>query len=376
MKSQSNLPYLFLLSLFLLSTVALPSYECTPEFPLAEGWLGADAAYSIPLPDGRVIWTFGDTLYGDKRVVDEGYPRMVHNSLGISTCKDGVWNIEYAIKNNENGKPTSFFEPKNPLTYYWALDGVYHNNSLWITLLCLEADPAGGLGFKTCGSDIAKVSNLDQDAQKWTVDYYPLAANGTQAYPSASTVIEGDYLYIFALDELQDRPMILTRVHLDKLEQIQENLEYLAADGAWKKGLVAADAKPLMQPGSSEVSVRYHEDLGVWIMIMVGAEFMSNHVVARTAKSLEGPWSEERVIYYFPEMQFSYAKYDKDTFCYAAKEHPEFAVKGSLLITYTCNTFVADKLATNYDIYFPKSVLIDLPVILGTEGAKNQKLLM
>jgi len=60
---------------------------CMPAFPLDPSWQGADAAYSIPLPDGRDIWIFGDTLYGEKRgLLPNGDPLMVRNSIGISTC--------------------------------------------------------------------------------------------------------------------------------------------------------------------------------------------------------------------------------------------------------------------------------------------------
>src|ERR1035441_10972824 len=62
--------------------------RCTPSFPFQDDWWGADAAYSIPLSDGRSVWIFGDTLYGDKRVVVGNEPRMVRNSIGISRCDD------------------------------------------------------------------------------------------------------------------------------------------------------------------------------------------------------------------------------------------------------------------------------------------------
>ena len=64
------------------------SIDCTPSFPFKDSWWGADAAYSIPLPDGRSVWIFGDTLYGDRRVVEGNEPRMVRNSIGVSTCDD------------------------------------------------------------------------------------------------------------------------------------------------------------------------------------------------------------------------------------------------------------------------------------------------
>jgi len=67
-------------------TRAQTTGSCTPSFPFQDGWLGADAAYSIPLPDVRSVWIFGDTLYGDKRIVVGNEPRMVRNSIGISRC--------------------------------------------------------------------------------------------------------------------------------------------------------------------------------------------------------------------------------------------------------------------------------------------------
>jgi hypothetical protein len=83
--------------------------------------------------------------------------------------------------------------------------------------------------------------------------------------------------------------------------------------------------------------------------------------VARTAPHLAGPWSEGNVIYRIPEMQKGNAGYDKDTFCYAAKEHPEFRRPGSLLITYACNTTDVQKLTHDLNIYFPKVVRVPFP---------------
>src|SRR5579871_6510072 len=104
------------------------SASCTPAFPLEKdkplGWLGADAAYSIPLPDGHDVWIFGDTLYGKERVVQGNDPRMVHNSIGISTCTpQGEWKLRYFIKHDEGGHALSFFSPSDSTHWYWALDG-------------------------------------------------------------------------------------------------------------------------------------------------------------------------------------------------------------------------------------------------------------
>jgi len=292
-------------------------------------------------------------------------PRMVHNSIGISTCEEGQWNIEYTIRNDAEGNPESFFVPKNQSTWYWALDGVYHNNELWITLLCLEVDPTdttGAFGFKTCGSDLARVSNLEDDPQKWNVDYYPLVANGLSAYPSSATVIDGNYLYLFALYEKGEKPMVLTRISLDKLNNPQENLEYLSKEKTWKKGLLPEDALEVMEKGNSEMSVKYHPERKQWVAVHNNQDFWyADEILLRTAPSVEGPWSKPVVIHRIEDVKKTHPNYDQDTFCYAGKEHPELARHGSLLITYVCNTYKVDKLETNMGIYFPKALEVPFP---------------
>ena len=191
---------------------------CTPKFPLQlgqhDGWLGADAAYSIPLHDGRDVWIFGDTLYGKKRVINKSVPQMVRNSLGISTCKDGHWHLHYVIRKDAHGVPQSYFAPQHPHTWYWALDGFTHHHDLWVTLLCVQNEKnskSNALGFGLCGTDLARISNLGRNPQKWTIHYFPLVPNGTGAYPSATALVHGKYAYIFAQWDKGTRPLLATR---------------------------------------------------------------------------------------------------------------------------------------------------------------------
>ena len=175
--------------------------QCTPNFPFKESWWGADAAYSIPLPDGRSAWIFGDTLNGDRRVVEGNEPRMVRNSIGISTCDSrSGWKINYIIRRGDKGQPVDFFQAQHNGTWYWALDGFFYENDLWVTLLCVRSSPKttpAAMGFETCGADLARISQLENDPQHWGVTYFPLVLDGIHAYPSATAVVEGDYVYIF-----------------------------------------------------------------------------------------------------------------------------------------------------------------------------------
>lgn len=341
-----------------------PKQNCTPAFSAVNDWQGADAAYSIPLRDGRVVWIFGDTLYGDKRVVINNIPRMVHNSIGISHCDAGKWNLTYIIRKNADSSPSEFFHPQHPKTWYWALDGFTTGKELWVTLLCIRNVPkptSWAFDFATCGTDLARVTHLNDDPQKWQVSYFPLVPDGTRAYPSAASLVYGKDAYIFALYESGSRPNLLTRIPLNGLGNPQASLTYLGADGAWHPGFNPAKAKEIMHHGTSELSVHYHPELHRWISVMMNPAGLSNQTLLRTAPELTGPWTEGEVIYRIPEMEPSNPHYDKDTFCYAAKEHPEFESHGDLLFTYVCNTTATPKLETETNIYFPQVVRMPMP---------------
>jgi hypothetical protein len=360
----------------LLASICAVAQEqlCTPQFPFQQQWLGADAAYSIPLPDGRSVWIFGDTMYGDKRVVVGDDPRMVRNSIGVSRCTDGKWQLDYTIRKGKNGGFQDFFKARKKDTWYWALDGFYHNNKLWVTLLCIRAVPvtaSAALGFETCGTDLAKVSGLDRDPQQWTVEILPFVEDGVKAYPSSTTVVDGKFAYLFALYETIERPLLVTRIPLSGLDEPKKFVEYLAKDGTWKPGFDPKNAKPMMAHGNTEMTIRYHPGVHKWVAVMNYTKLFSDKIILRVAPKLTGPWTEGEVIYRVPEMQKDKAGFDADTFCYAGKEHPEFRDKDSILITYACNTKSVPKLVTNTGIYFPQVVRIPLSKYVKADTKKK-----
>ncbi len=360
------------LGLLLVSRGAFASGPCTPAFPLQhempQGWLGADAAYSIPLADGRDVWIFGDTLYGEQRTVNNNTPIMVRNSIGISTCVHGEWKLHYFIRKNAAGQPADFFAAQHPHTWYWAMDGFVVGPDLWVTLLCVRDAPAQSqaMAFETCGTDLAHISSPGPDPQSWKIDYFPLVPDGAHAYPSAAAARDHEFELLFALKEDGQRPLLATRLPLSSLRDPSKSLQYLAGDGQWRDGFDPASAKAVMQKGSPELSIRYHAELGRWLAVMFEPVGFSSRILLRTAPTSLGPWTEGQVIFKVPEMQLQNPGYDKNTFCYAAKEHPEFE-HGDLVFTYVCNTFDVPRLASDLNIYFPKAVRMPMPKIEQNE---------
>jgi hypothetical protein len=49
-----------------------PAQLCgPPDFPYREGWLGGDAAYSIPIAPDTSLWLFGDSFVRSGPAPDE-----------------------------------------------------------------------------------------------------------------------------------------------------------------------------------------------------------------------------------------------------------------------------------------------------------------
>jgi hypothetical protein len=110
----------------------------------------------------------------------------------------------------------------------------------------------------------------------------------------------------------------------------------------------------------SEMSVRYHPTINKWLAVSTGPEFPSPRVVVRVSNSAAGPWSSPQTIFEFPEMKPNNPYYDKDTFCYAAKEHVEFT-DSKIALTDACNSMVIAKTIQNMNIYRPRTVVLELP---------------
>jgi hypothetical protein len=290
-------------------------------------------------------------------------PRMVRNSIGVSTCSSGKWSINYFMRRSASGQPVDFFQSPDQHHWYWAMDGFVNDGVLYVTLLCVRQKaktPAEPYGFDTCGAELARVTDLGENPRNWTLEYFRLAAPETRAFPSATAVVSGAYAYIFALDEKPStRPLILTRIPLSHLDSADESIEYYARDGSWKSGFVPSDAEAVMRTGSSELSVRYHPELKKWVAILVDPNG-TGVILMRTADQIEGPWTEGRALYQLPELTEDSREKHPNWICYAGKEHQEFSKPATALVTYVCNSLVPRELLGEPDLYVPKVVVLPI----------------
>lgn len=372
-----------------------PEVRCgPPEFPYEDGWLGGDAAYSVALEPGRSVWLFGDTFVGEPGAGTRVGSHFVHNSVAISECVNGDWEIDYYWTPARNGEgPRAFLEPEGleGQRYWWLFDGFVHGGALYIGLLIVEpSEPRGPLGlpFRYAGMHLARIANPGAEPDEWQANVLPLSTD-PNALPGSAMVVEGDYVYLFTfLDrDATGYPRTLARLPLAALDapsDLTRRLEYLAQDGRWKAGHHATDARILMDDDASEMSVRFHPEIGRWIAVYSFPDVQeatadaapSDRVQLRTAPRPEGPWSAPVTIYRVPELGTDpTVDRDPNTFCYAAKEHPRYAREGEIVVTYVCNLFtrsgeepyaILQRLLERMDLYRPQVVTLPFPDVPDT----------
>jgi len=338
-----------------------------PVFPYAEGWLGADAAYSIPLAPGRSLWLFGDTFVGDPATTLRAhFKTMVRNSIGIGICEPNkACTIRYYWRSQDAAKPRSFFDTGKDDVWYWPLDGILNGKTLYLSLMVVRNRPGASskdaMGFEVVGTKWASVTNLSAPPDRWKISLRDMT--GGDLLPGVSIVADGRFLLLYThVIEAQGRAqgrgyMALLRVPRDKIANPASHWEYLGRDSKWRLGTPHGDALHVIDQPISEMSVRYHPQWKEWVAVSSGPAPTSNHIVARIAGTPEGPWSEPFPIYQFPEMT---QNFDRDTFCYAAKEHIEFD-DSNLVVTYACNSFSFEKVINNMAIYRPQVVVLPRP---------------
>ena len=331
----------------LLASCAAP-YEstvpCSPAFPYRDGWLGGDGAYSVPLARGETLWLFGDTFVGTAGAADRRKARFIHNSIALSRCGARGWEIEYAWGRGDDGRPRAFFEAASDEAYWWPFDGFEHEGRLYVGLISVEPTPPRGpfgLPFRFSGMALARIDQPDAEPERWAPTILALSSS-EDAFPGSALVVHEEHLYLFAFFDhnAAHYPRMLARLPLRALDAPEPAaaLETFAKDGSWQPGFVPKRARVLMDDDATEMSVRYDAKRSAWLAVYGYPP--SDRVVVRTAPSLEGPWSAPRTIFRIPELDPRFASgHDPDTFCYAAKEHPQYASAGRLWLTYVCNLF-------------------------------------
>lgn len=326
--------------------VAITAAASWPEADLlfhrgSPAFLGADAAYSIDLRDGRVLWLFGDTFVATTAANVRTESEMVRNAVAIQTGLDPLTaSFEPAWRVDRDGTPASYF-PEDGARWHWPGHGVrIPDGPLVVFLSILRATPGQGLGFAGDGWRLAIVDEPSGPPSSWSVRFVDPPAQSLDAVIGAAVAVDGDEILALAAAEAGSHATYLVRFARAALTS--GDLSGITFVG------------PLFDEAATEASLHFDAALGFWIYIY-SRGFGGTTLAMRTALVPEGPWSDTADIFTPPESR------GDDPFVYAGKAHPELVAGGELAITYATNSFDFGDLFTPNgmnDLYWPRFVRV------------------
>lgn len=332
----------------------LPQYEAL--FLNAEGWTGADGAYSVAVDQNTTLWFFGDTWIGqikDGRHIDA---TLVNNSVAVQQGKNPqTATIEFHWGRTPGDRPAALFQPADGRGWFWVFDGVMTPRGLYLFLIQVERTMTEAVfGFKVVGTWLGHIGNPTEAPLKWRIEQTRIPWSGL---PNSGTILWGsavlpvdDFLYVYGTaeddgGEVRHKQMILARVPLSVPADFSRWRFY--AGGSWVSDF--KQASRLLEKVPNEYSVSYLSGLKQYVLVY-SEDGLSRNILARLSRNLQGPWGEATQLYECPE-----ARWDDSIFCYAGKAHAILSQgPHELVITYIANSLDFDKMANDARLYRPR----------------------
>ena len=307
------------------------------------GWTGGDGTRSVPLPDGRILWLFGDTFLGAV-LPDRSRPNtapMVRNTFVVQSGDTLV-----TLYGGNAATPQAFVTPQERGSWYWPTDGLVQGNRLLVFLPRFTATGPGMWNWRWSGTDIGTFSLAELRLEKITA----LIAVNRVIY-GAAILEDADGTYIYGVEDLQTAKY----VHIAKAGsgRLDDAWEYWDGE-RWTVDPLAS--KRLFSGAALQFSVFKTGARYVLITSDNRVPFDSA-IVAYVSPSPAGPWSLRSTIYRPPEAK-------GDIVAYNALAHPHLSPRHRLLLSYNLN-HIRDAAAVyrNADDYRPRFVLVDLKAL-------------
>lgn len=309
-------------------------------------WLGADAAYSIDLGQGRVLWMFGDTFVASKPDQTRATAAFVRNTVGIQTGYDPSNATIKFYWRTRSGHPAEIF-PSEGKVWLWPTSGFHIGDAL--ILFCDRVAPDSSkdsLGFKLVGWTAFQVANPEKEPSAW--DLKKVAGGDGKVLMATAALREDRYVYLLG-ESNPGHELYLARVSLEgAAEGRLDDVEWWSGSN-WQMG--PSSRRSLIREGGTEASLQ-RDPRGNGFLEINSLGFGATDIGMRRAQHLEGPWTSPKSVYHPPESD------EPDAFVYAGKSHPEL-IGADLVLTYVASGN-DQRLATDRTIYFPRFVKVDL----------------
>lgn len=313
------------------------------------GWTGGDATYSVQLPDGRHLWSFGDTFL-DTVYADRSRPSspLIRNTFMV---QDGLtFNSFQTIVGGTIDDPIAVVNTPDPDDeWYWPGDATVSGDVLYMYMMYFVSTGAGGgFGFHYVRTDLVKFSLPDiteiSRETVWDLDDDVLFGGAVME--------DGDYLYTYSAESTAFvKYCQVARVPLDDIESPYEF--YNAVTGNWQSTFPGADGRLKKNPfGEVDVSAQFSVFYEAGKYRLVTQEgLLGKKIYSYESDNPTGPWGSRKIIYTTNE--------GADVWTYNAYMHNDIKnAAGYMLLSYNLNAMNFLDLFSNADTYRPKFVWV------------------
>ncbi len=309
-------------------------------------WAGGDAASSVDLGQGRILWLFGDSWVDTSARGTRRGAAMVSNTVAIQTGTDpSRATIRFYWGRGSGGAPAPFI-PDRGEVHQWFGNGVRVDDRLVLFLHPVHS--LHGLdGHESAGWSAYMVDNPDDEPSAWRVRELDAPPNPLGILVGFAAVVRrsGYVAALGSLDPVKSHPIYAVRWPAQAVHDGDLRRGEWWAGRDWVPDSSVITRWPLFENAATEISVHFDSTGGRYLAVHTMGSFWAD-VTMRAAPTLTGPWSAPRQLYRPPEYGRS------GVFMYAAKAHPELT-GADLALTYNTNS--GDQFADSL-IYYPRFV--------------------
>ncbi len=301
-------------------------------FTRYSGWTGGDATYSVPLPDGRTLWMFGDSFVGTVNADRSRPPGAFHRNAFVVQDGNDLTTL--------TGDATAFMEPADAGWWYWPGHGAAHGDTLQVMMFGFKSTGVGGMwDFAYASVDV--VTFLLPDFTLLSVER---KVTDPPVNYGACLLEDGGYTYIYGMEKAGFQKFL----HVARVSGTDLNGEWEYFTGTDWTTDPAASARAFANV-SDEFSVFKHDNR---YYLLTQHHILGGEIYLFDSDSPAIGFDRKRTVFCTPESK------EGNLFTYNAFVHTQFSTNGELLVSYNVNSSVFADLFKNADNYRPYFVLV------------------
>ena len=304
-----------------------------------QNWNGGDGCYSVLLPDGRVLWSFQDSFFGqvsaDRNRTNNVMDRNAAH-LQLDTSLQSFIQLNPGT-GNQSQTWIKYGNAAEDQDWYWPGAGQVHAGKVQLLLSHVRKTGSGTWDFSHVSTDLA-IFDLPSMQLSQLIKDKDLTSN----YSAGSMQAPDGYTYMYSTENgFLTSSMYVARV---AGQDLTGAWEYYGQNG-WSNTPVKYNVcNDISQPNVFYKDGKYYL---VSQQIIFGLD-----IFILESNSPVGPWTNKRTLYHIPD------QYSVGFISYNAFVHHALSRQGELVISYNINptdfatNFNAPGSADRYRPYF------------------------